>query len=95
MSIEINEGDAVAIRSHGEETFPQECCGFLLGTAKGVERHVVELMRAYNDREEEARHNRFLRAIATKMWKSVRRLFEDVHSGRREDRRLERFSWAG
>ena len=49
-----------AIEGHGEETFPNECCGFLLGKVDGDSRHVAELLRAYNDREDEAKHNRFL-----------------------------------
>lgn len=31
MSIEIRREHAVEIRAHGEEAFPHECCGFLLG----------------------------------------------------------------
>ena len=31
MSIEIGAELVAEIRAHGEETFPHECCGFLLG----------------------------------------------------------------
>ena len=60
MALEISTEDADAIRGHGEETFPNECCGFMLGEAKGEDRRVAELLRADNVREEEAKHNRFL-----------------------------------
>ncbi len=60
MALEISREDADAIRGHGEETFPHECCGFMLGEAKGENRRVAELLRADNVREEEAKHNRFL-----------------------------------
>jgi proteasome lid subunit RPN8/RPN11 len=60
MAIEISVLDIEAIRSHGEEAFPNECCGFMLGKANGDLRNVAELMRAENDREDEAKYNRFL-----------------------------------
>ncbi len=60
MAIEISAADVKAIRSHGEETFPNECCGFMLGEANGDSRNVAELLRAENDREDEAQYNRFL-----------------------------------
>lgn len=60
MAIEIVQSDIDTIRGHGILTFPHECCGFLLGRPNGAVRRVTELLRAYNDREEEARHNRFL-----------------------------------
>ena len=60
MAITLTAAQGDAIRSHGEETFPHECCGFILGHAKDGNKEVAELMRAYNDREDEARHNRFL-----------------------------------
>lgn len=60
MAIRLAGEHAAAIRKHGEETFPNECCGFILGTANGDSREAVELLAAYNDREEEAQYNRFL-----------------------------------
>ena len=60
MPLEISKEDADTIRDHGEETFPHECCGFMLGEANGENRRVTELLRADNVREEEAKHNRFL-----------------------------------
>jgi proteasome lid subunit RPN8/RPN11 len=52
-----------AMRSHGEETYPHECCGVLLGRsqsgADGVEINTVEAaVRAGNTRTDSA-HNRY------------------------------------
>ena len=60
MAINIPSESEQAIRGHGEETFPHECCGFMLGTVDGDARDVVELLPVNNDREDGARHNRFL-----------------------------------
>ena len=37
-----------AIRRHGEETYPEECCGILLGVAGGDERSVRLVIRCEN-----------------------------------------------
>ena len=60
MAIELTKPQHDEISRHGEETFPNECCGFMLGKLNGDDRGVVELMRAANDREDEAKYNRFL-----------------------------------
>lgn len=60
MAVELTAAQRAAIASHGEETFPNECCGFMLGNLNGIDRRVRELLRAVNDREEEAQYNRFL-----------------------------------
>ena len=36
MALALNPGIAEAIRAHGVETYPNECCGALYGTAKTV-----------------------------------------------------------
>lgn len=59
MAVEISKNDLDAIRRHGEATYPDECCGFLLGKPNGAGRRVVELFPAENIREKEARFNRF------------------------------------
>jgi len=51
------------IRAHGEETYPYECCGALLGTAipnitTGDDWNVVAAVRAGNTRTDSA-HNRY------------------------------------
>ncbi|HVP44837.1 MAG TPA: M67 family metallopeptidase [Terriglobales bacterium] len=47
-----------ALRRHGEETYPHECCGVLLGTIEGDERTVLEVVRTGNTRLD-APHNRY------------------------------------
>jgi proteasome lid subunit RPN8/RPN11 len=50
-----------AIQRHGEATYPEECCGIMVGKllANG-EKTVEELLPITNARESENRHNRFL-----------------------------------
>lgn len=47
-----------AIRAHGEETYPNECCGVLLGQSKPDWRSVEDSVRAENIRTDSA-HNRY------------------------------------
>jgi len=47
-----------AIRSHGEETYPHECCGALLGRNVDGAWSIVESVKAGNTRTDSA-HNRY------------------------------------
>jgi proteasome lid subunit RPN8/RPN11 len=47
-----------AIRRHGEETYPNECCGILLGRNEDGENRVIGAVRAGNTRTDSA-HNRY------------------------------------
>ncbi|MDA3959940.1 MAG: M67 family metallopeptidase [Planctomycetota bacterium] len=47
-----------AIYAHGEETFPAECCGCILGTRDGDDRTAVSLVPATNQRAAE-RNDRY------------------------------------
>jgi proteasome lid subunit RPN8/RPN11 len=47
-----------AIRAHGEETYPNECCGALLGTASVDGWLVLQAVPAGNTRTDSA-HNRY------------------------------------
>ncbi len=47
-----------AMRAHGEETYPHECCGVLLGHAEDGVNAVLEVVRAGNTRTDSA-HNRY------------------------------------
>ena len=47
------------IRRHGEETYPYECCGFLMGSQDDGARLVSEIRRQANERRE-SRETRFL-----------------------------------
>jgi proteasome lid subunit RPN8/RPN11 len=40
------------LRAHGEETYPHECCGVLLGRMEDEVRHVVEVVRCGNTRDD-------------------------------------------
>jgi proteasome lid subunit RPN8/RPN11 len=46
------------LRAHGEETYPHECCGILLGKSTDDTLHVHQLIRAGNTRTDSA-HNRY------------------------------------
>jgi proteasome lid subunit RPN8/RPN11 len=46
------------LRAHGEETYPHECCGILLGKSDADALTVNELLRAGNTRTDSA-HNRY------------------------------------
>jgi len=47
-----------AIRRHGEETYPNECCGVLLGHAEADGTTVLDAVSAENTRSDSA-HNRY------------------------------------
>ena len=47
-----------ALRQHGEETYPYECCGVLLGHCGDEVNHALEAIRAGNTRTDSA-HNRY------------------------------------
>jgi proteasome lid subunit RPN8/RPN11 len=48
--LKISSTDYAAIRQHGEETYPHECCGVLLGAMEGNERLVTSTVRCGNTR---------------------------------------------
>lgn len=50
--LKLSQRDFDAIRAHGEETYPHECCGILLGTAEGERREVKQTVRAGNTRSD-------------------------------------------
>jgi proteasome lid subunit RPN8/RPN11 len=43
MAFEIRQSDIERIRRHGVETYPNECCGFLLGREEGGRRVVLDV----------------------------------------------------
>ncbi len=57
-TLTLSEANLQALRARGEETYPHECCGILLGHLRGEVNEVVELMRAGNTRTDSA-HNRY------------------------------------
>src|SRR5438309_6447478 len=58
--LKISECDWNAVRAHGEETYPHECCGVLLGTMDidKDEREIKIVVRAGNTRLDSL-HNRY------------------------------------
>jgi proteasome lid subunit RPN8/RPN11 len=57
--LQIHYADYEALRAHGEETYPHECCGVLLGKNEpGAGNCVREIVRAGNTRTDSA-HNRY------------------------------------
>ncbi len=48
MTLYLQTNHLEAIRKHGEQTYPRECCGLLLGTFKGDDKTVHELWRVDN-----------------------------------------------
>src|ERR1700709_52885 len=53
-----NYSDYEALRAHGEETYPNECCGVLLGKSVEGCNEVRALVQAGNTRTDSA-HNRY------------------------------------
>ncbi len=58
MSLILSQSLYDSLRSHGEETYPNECCGILLGRADASAIRVTTLLRAGNTRTDSA-HNRY------------------------------------
>jgi proteasome lid subunit RPN8/RPN11 len=56
--LHIQYADYEALRAHGEETYPNECCGVLLGKNEEGGNHVRQIVRAGNTRTDSA-HNRY------------------------------------
>jgi proteasome lid subunit RPN8/RPN11 len=58
-SLSLSPRHLEAICRHGEATYPEECCGFLLGTTAGGETAVERTVPVENERPD-SRHNRFV-----------------------------------
>ena len=56
--LKITEHEYNAIRQHGEETYPHECCGVLLGHTRDESRFVIKTIRCGNTRSDSP-HNRY------------------------------------
>lgn len=56
--LKIGQPEYDKIRRHGEETYPRECCGVLLGEIAGEERVVKAVVRCGNTRDDSP-HNRY------------------------------------
>ena len=58
MPLQLTTQHDAAIRAHGAEDYPHECCGFLVGRAEGQTVIVARTVPAANTREDSPR-NRF------------------------------------
>jgi proteasome lid subunit RPN8/RPN11 len=56
--LKMGQKEYAALRQHGEETYPHECCGVLLGTMEGDARIVSSIERCGNTRADSP-HNRY------------------------------------
>jgi proteasome lid subunit RPN8/RPN11 len=58
LMLKISKTGFDAIRRHGEESYPHECCGVLLGQMDGDQRIVTSVARCGNTRNDSP-HNRY------------------------------------
>ena len=56
--LKIGKTEFDELRRHGEETYPHECCGALLGRVDGDQRVVTSIARCGNTRDDSP-HNRY------------------------------------
>ncbi len=59
-TLHISEQVLAEIQAHGEQAYPEEGVGLLLGRDDGVRRAVTAILPLTNSREDQARHNRYL-----------------------------------
>jgi proteasome lid subunit RPN8/RPN11 len=59
VAIKVKIEHLAQIKQHGEQTYPHECCGFLLGERDGATNYLREVYPAENERKD-SRHNRYL-----------------------------------
>lgn len=60
MSLKLTRQHLEAIQRHGAGDYPSECCGVLLGKAKGSEKEVTEVVPLKNLRTDPARAQELL-----------------------------------
>ena len=61
MILQLNEELLAQIHAHGEQAYPEEGAGFLLGAySDNGKREVTVIFPLPNSREDQARHNRYL-----------------------------------
>ena len=59
MNLKLSKDVLAKIHAHGEQAYPEEGAGFLLGEENGA-RDVQAIFPLTNSREDSARHNRYL-----------------------------------
>ena len=61
VTLSVSDEVLARIHAHGEESYPEEGAGFLLGADSDNDRRAVTaIFPLTNSREDEARHNRYL-----------------------------------
>lgn len=60
MPLRLETAQFALIRSYGEEAYPHECCGFLLGKVDGDLRQVATVRPATNEFDQAEKTHRFL-----------------------------------
>ncbi len=60
MALKIDRQHLELIKAYGEESYPDECCGFLLGRNVNGDKVVVATLPALNARESAEKYHRFL-----------------------------------
>jgi proteasome lid subunit RPN8/RPN11 len=57
--LKISQSDYVSLRQHGEETYPHECCGVLLGQFDDSGSKTVSRIARCGNTREDSPHNRY------------------------------------
>ena len=60
MAIEITETQLELVRRTGEESYPRECCGFLLGKVRAGSKSVLSVQPSRNSAAAPNQRNRYL-----------------------------------
>ena len=60
MSLVVTQEILARIHGNGEQAYPEEGAGLLVGVRMGEEKRVVTLLPLANTREDASRHNRYL-----------------------------------
>ena len=58
IMLKLKQSEYNEIRHHGEDTYPHECCGVLLGQFEDTDRTVIKTVRCGNTRSDSP-HNRY------------------------------------
>ena len=60
MTLRVSKFEWDKLRRHGEETYPHECCGVLLGEIDGEGAKVVKAAVRCNNQRSDSPHDRYL-----------------------------------
>ena len=60
MSLVVTQEILARVHGNGEQAYPEEGAGLLVGVRMGEEKRVVTLLPLANTREDASRHNRYL-----------------------------------